>query len=90
MNDAERVRTHIVRPDTAAQGEHSVAKRDDHGRVTGYTTFDQFGYEKLVFRRLGKPHGGVEPPLIKEPAKGKGTGSPANRARTAEPEEIPL
>jgi len=82
-------RTNIVQPDPRAQGDHSVAKRDPSGKVTGYTTFDKNGNEKAVFRPSGKTHGGVKPPLVKEPAKGKGPGSPAVRARPARPEEIP-
>jgi hypothetical protein len=82
-------RTNIVQPDPNAQGDHSVAKRDASGKITGYTTFDKNGNEKAVFRPSGKTHGGVEPPLVKEPAQGKGPGSPANRARPARPEEIP-
>ncbi len=82
-------RTNIVQPDGSAQGDHSVAKRDANGKVTGYTTFDKNGNEKAVFRPDGKTHGGVSPPLVKEPAQGKGPGSPANRARPARPEEIP-
>ena len=85
----EGKRTNIVQPDPSAEGAHSVAKRDANGRVSGYTTFDKMGNERAVFRRTGKPHGGVEPPLVKEPAGGKGPGSPANRARPARPEEIP-
>ncbi len=83
------MRTNIVQPDANAEGAHSVAKRDTAGRATGYTTFDKAGNEQAVFRLFGKPHGGVEPPLVKEPAAGKGPGSPANRARPAGLEEIP-
>ena len=57
--------------------------------ATGYTTLDKAGNEQAVFRLFGKPHGGVELPLVKEPAAGKEPGSPANRARPAGLEEIP-
>lgn len=82
-------RGNVVQPDPNAQGDHSVAKRGPNGKVTGYSTFDKYGNEKKVFRPSGKTHGGVEPPLVKEPASGKGPGSPAVRARPARPEVIP-
>jgi hypothetical protein len=88
-NQGGNKRTDIVQADERAQGDHSVAKRDANGKVTGYTTFDKNGNRQAVMRPDGKPHGGVNPPLVKEPAPGKGPGSPANRARPARPEEIP-
>ncbi len=71
-------------------GEHSVFKRDPQtGEITGYTEFDASGNPVKRFRKDGKPHGGVDPPLVLEPKPGKGPGSPPNRARPARPDEIP-
>jgi RHS repeat-associated protein len=79
-----------VTPDPNAQGPHSVAKRDPAtGKVTGYTTYDANGKATSRYRATGKPHGGVNPPLVLEPNRGKEAGSPLNRARPARPEEIP-
>jgi RHS repeat-associated protein len=71
-------------------GPHTGFKRDpETGKITGYTEFDAAGNAIRRFRGTGKPHGGVDPPLILEPAPGKGPGAPLNRARPAEPGEIP-
>jgi RHS repeat-associated protein len=79
-----------VAPDPNAQGPHSVAKRDPAtGKVTGYTTYDANGKETSRYRAKGKPHGGVDPPLVLEPRPGKGPSSPPRTARPARPEEIP-
>jgi RHS repeat-associated protein len=75
---------------TEGAGPHSGFKRDPQsGRVTGYTEFDAAGNPVKRFRGEGKPHGGVDPPLVLEPKPGKGPGSPPNRARPARPDEIP-
>ena len=75
---------------TEGAGPHTGFKRDPQtGKVTGYTEFDGAGNPVKRFRGEGKPHGGVDPPLVLEPKPGKGPGSPPNRARPARPDEIP-
>ena len=82
-------RVNKVQP-TEGAGPHTAFKRDPKtGEITGYTVFDEEGNPVLRFRADGKPHGGVEPPIIYEPKPGKGPGSPLNRARPANPDEIP-
>ena len=82
-------RTNKVKPDKNAKGRpHSVPKKDG-GRTTGYTTFDKNGNPVKRFRRDGKPHGGVEPPLVLEPKPKKGPGAPPKVPRRARPDEIP-
>lgn len=41
------------------------------------------------FRRDGKPHREVKPPLVLEPNPGKGPGAKPKIARPARPDEIP-
>ena len=83
-------RLNKVTPDPRAGSSHTDIKLDpDTGKVTGYTEFDDKGRGVKRFRGVGKPHGGVQPPLVLESKPGKGPGAPLNRARPAEPDEIP-
>jgi RHS repeat-associated protein len=76
-----------VRPVPGATGPHSVPKRDPHtGKVTGYTEYGPNGQPVKRFRGQGKPHGGVQPPLVLEPTK---PGGRPKRARPAHPDETP-
>jgi RHS repeat-associated protein len=76
--------------DPNAQGPHTVPKRDPvTGKVTGYTEYNENGQAVRRMRKYGKTHGGVSPPLVLEPAAGKGPGSPPRRARPATPQETP-
>lgn len=69
-------------------GPNTGFKRDPvTGRISGYTEFDGAGRPVKRFRGQGKPHGGVEPPVILEPKK------PRQRPvvpRKPRPEELPL
>jgi len=86
-----RPRVNKLAPDPKARGAaHTRFKRDPTtGKVSGYTTFDKAGRPIKRFRGTGKPHGGVEPPIVYEPKPGKGPGAPLNRARPAIPQELP-
>jgi hypothetical protein len=84
------VRVNKVDPHPEAQGPHTSFKRDPTtGKVTGYTEFDAAGNPVKRFRGEGKPHGGIEPPLVLERAPGKNPPSPLNRARPANSDELP-
>ncbi|HNQ42756.1 MAG TPA: RHS repeat-associated core domain-containing protein, partial [Saprospiraceae bacterium] len=71
---------HNRKPDSEAQGDHSVS--NSSGSTT-YRKNDQnpSGWQEISRTRTkGKPHGGVDPPYIKE------SGKPTRRAK---PNEIP-
>lgn len=85
-----------LQPDPAADGyPHSTWERDSSGQIVKYATWGVGGilgplyvlYK--LYRAFGRPHGGQDPPLVREPAPGKGPGSPSNRARPPEPWETP-
>jgi len=78
-----------VGPNQDASGPHTSFKVDADGNISGYTTFDGSGNATKRFRNSGKPHGGVEAPLVYEQKPGKGSNAPLSRARSAEPDEIP-
>ena len=82
-------RVNKVGPHKDAQGPHTTFKTDQKGKVTGYTTYDGNGNPVKRFRGEGKPHGGVEPPLVLEPKPGKGPGSPPKVPRKPKPDELP-
>ena len=65
-----------VQGDPDALGPHSVFKRDASGRVNGYTTYGEDGRAVKRFRGTGRPHGGMDPPIIYEPRPGKIGGRP--------------
>ncbi len=73
-------------PDPVATGDHIVFRRDRSGRVVAFQTFfknscNPSGFQAGPrFRGSGKPHGGVEPPMII---------LPSGRARPALPDELP-
>lgn len=71
-------------------GAHSVFKRSSvTGRISGYIEYDEAGRAIKRFRGEGRPHGGMEPPIILEPKPGKGPGSPPKVPRKPLPGEIP-
>ncbi|TWB08265.1 RHS repeat-associated protein [Nitrospirillum amazonense] len=82
-------------PDPNAEGPHSSFRRDaDTGEIDNYETYEKNPYtDKYVpekrYRGNGKPHGGVEPPLVLEREEGKGPGAPVKVPRSANPSEIP-
>jgi len=78
-----------VTPNPDAEGPHTVFKTDDTGTVTGYTTYDSNGNPVKRFRGSGRQHGGVDPPLVLEPKRGKGPGSPPKVPRKPHPDETP-
>jgi hypothetical protein len=82
-------------PNQSAAGPHSTFRRDKStGVITNYETYeknpitDKFN-AILRYRGVGKPHGGVNPPLILRPEAGKGIGSKPVEPYPAEPSEIP-
>jgi hypothetical protein len=79
----------IMQPNPEALGPHTSFKRPPGGRVTGYEEYDAYGNPVKRFRGEGKPHGGVEPPLVLVPKPGKGPGSPPKVASPATPGELP-
>jgi RHS repeat-associated protein len=82
-------RLNTLSPEAGALGAHTVFKTDAAGRVSGYTTFDVDGNATKRFRGSGRPHGGVEPPLILEPKAGKGPGSRPKVPRKPREDELP-
>ncbi len=81
-------------PDPNATGPHSTYRVAPNGTIQNYETYEQNPatgtYDPLLrYRGTGKPHGGVEPPLILERPAGKGPGSTPNVPRPALPSEIP-
>ena len=82
-------RVNKVGPHPEAQGPHTSFKRAPTGKVTGYTEFNAAGNPVKRFRGEGKPHGGVDPPLVLEPKPGKGPGSPPKVPRAPHPDELP-
>jgi hypothetical protein len=77
-----------VQGDPEALGPHSVFKRDPFGRVNGYTTYGADGRAVKRFRGTGRPHGGMEPPIVYELRPGKVGGRPVV-PREPEPWELP-
>ena len=64
-------RVNKVQPVEGA-GPHTGFKRDPQtSKITGYTEFDAAGNPVKRFRLDGKPHGGVDPPYVLEPKRGK-------------------
>jgi hypothetical protein len=70
-------------------GPHTVFKADQSGKVTGYTEFDASGKPVKRFRGTGAKHGGMSSPLILEPKKSKGPGSPPKVPRKPRRDELP-
>lgn len=79
-----------VGPHPDAAGPHTSFITDSPGgTITGYTTFDGSGNAIKRFRNSGKPHGGVEPPLVYQKKPGeRGANAPLKRARPANSDEI--
>lgn len=79
---------------TLAAGPHTSFRRGEDGRITNYETYDlnprtgEWGAEKR-FRGEGKPHGGVDTPLILERPDGKGPGARPTMPREPYPWELP-
>lgn len=83
-------RTTKVSPDGRAVGPHSVPKPPSAGGSrAGYTEYDKDGNPVKRYRGEGKPHGGVDPPVVVEPKPGKGPGAKPIVPRPAMPDEIP-
>ena len=79
-----------LEPDPEAQGPHSTFKKDPvTGETTGYITYDKVGKPTKRYRGKDGKHGGVKPPLVIEPERGKKRGAPLRRTRPAFPEEKP-
>lgn len=78
-------------PHPDAEGPHTSFRRNpETNRIEHYQTFDSEGTAggNKRFRGTGRPHGGVDPPLVLEPKPGH-PGRRPNRARPAKPEERP-
>ncbi|MCP4268815.1 MAG: hypothetical protein GY777_25085 [Candidatus Brocadiaceae bacterium] len=84
-----KTRVNKVIPAPEASGPHTVFKKDNTGRVNGYTEFDVQGNPVKRFRGTGGTHGGQNPPLILEPKSGKGSGSPPKISRPPTTKELP-
>jgi RHS repeat-associated protein len=86
-----RGRNHF-RPAPEAEGRpHTMFRRNPStDRIENYQTYDAAGAAggNRRFRGTGRPHGGVEPPLVLEPRSGRPGGRPS-RARPARPDELP-
>lgn len=89
--------TCILKPDTAAVGPHTVFKRDESGRVSGYITFDKNPHyprnagfvKKKRFRGSGREHNGFEPPYVRERPTSANPGANLGEPRTPEGWEQP-
>ncbi len=85
----------IFKPLPDVAGPYTMFRVDPNtGIIQNYQTYELNPYTgqyvpTLRFRGAGMPHAGVDPPLVLEPAPGKGLGSIPNTARPALPSEIP-